>query len=76
MPMISLPPKSTIAAEPPMAARPLLVLSLSALGIVFGDIGTSPLYAYQVAIQAAAGAIRRVASLPVSESSFSLVGPD
>ena len=28
----------------------LSILSLSALGIVFGDIGTSPLYAFQVAL--------------------------
>lgn len=30
-------------------------LGLAALGIVYGDIGTSPLYAYKVAVQAAGG---------------------
>ena len=30
--------------------------SLAALGIVYGDIGTSPLYAFKVAVQAAGGA--------------------
>ena len=31
-------------------------LSLAALGIVYGDIGTSPLYALKVAVQAGSGA--------------------
>ena len=30
--------------------------ALAALGIVYGDIGTSPLYAFKVAVQAAGGA--------------------
>ncbi|MEI6984568.1 MAG: KUP/HAK/KT family potassium transporter [Rhodospirillaceae bacterium] len=34
--------------------RSLALLCLSALGIVYGDIGTSPLYAFKVAVQAAA----------------------
>jgi len=29
-----------------------LALSLAALGVVFGDIGTSPLYAFQTALEA------------------------
>ena len=33
----------------------VLGLSLAALGIVYGDIGTSPLYAFKVAIQASLG---------------------
>ncbi|CAK0747169.1 putative potassium transport system protein Kup 1 [uncultured Gammaproteobacteria bacterium] len=33
----------------------LITTSLAALGIVYGDIGTSPLYAFKVAIQAVAG---------------------
>lgn len=32
----------------PEGLRPLAVLSLTALGVVFGDIGTSPLYALRV----------------------------
>ena len=36
-------------ADPAVSAQPkgryLMVLSLSALGVVYGDIGTSPLYA-------------------------------
>ena len=40
-------------AHPPVAARrqriePLSALTLAALGIVFGDIGTSPLYAFSL----------------------------
>ena len=30
---------------PSSAARPLVPLTISALGVVYGDIGTSPLYA-------------------------------
>src|SRR5262245_42781433 len=34
---------------------PLILLSLSALGVVFGDLGTSPLYALQEAFHGARG---------------------
>src|SRR5438045_1779387 len=34
---------------------PLLLLSLSALGVVFGDLGTSPLYALQEAFHGTRG---------------------
>src|SRR5215470_1188749 len=34
---------------------PLIVLSLSALGVVFGDLGTSPLYALQEAFHGQRG---------------------
>jgi KUP system potassium uptake protein len=38
------------------AARPgLLTLALGSLGVVFGDIGTSPLYAFREAVAAATG---------------------
>src|SRR5579872_2390317 len=33
----------------------LLALALGSLGVVYGDIGTSPLYAFREAIRAAAG---------------------
>ncbi|MCB8835077.1 KUP/HAK/KT family potassium transporter, partial [Escherichia coli] len=32
-----------------------VALGLAALGVVYGDIGTSPLYAFKVAVQAAGG---------------------
>jgi len=35
--------------------RSLVVAAVAALGIVYGDIGTSPLYAFRVAAQAASG---------------------
>src|SRR5947208_8047111 len=35
--------------------KPLLLLSLSALGVVFGDLGTSPLYALQEAFHGTRG---------------------
>ncbi|MBO0664303.1 KUP/HAK/KT family potassium transporter [Jiella sp. MQZ9-1] len=37
-------------------ADPTLVLTIGALGVVFGDIGTSPLYAFRVALQASGSA--------------------
>ena len=39
-------PLTDLSSQPaPHNASPLLALSLAALGVVFGDIGTSPLYA-------------------------------
>src|SRR5450755_3437115 len=40
---------------PGVHTAPLLLLSLSALGVVFGDLGTSPLYALQEAFHGARG---------------------
>jgi hypothetical protein len=42
-------PMPTYQAAPRNAAR-IVWLSLTALGIIFGDIGTSPLYAYSTAL--------------------------
>src|SRR5882762_3916026 len=39
------PPAGNVAREPPKGQLP--ILALSALGIVFGDIGTSPLYTFK-----------------------------
>ncbi|PNS07824.1 potassium transporter Kup [Solilutibacter silvestris] len=39
-----------------MQKKSLAALSLAALGVVYGDIGTSPLYAFKVAVQAGSGA--------------------
>src|SRR5687768_4753014 len=44
--MPQLPPQRTHAEARPTGKR-LVVLSLTALGIVYGDIGTSPLYAFR-----------------------------
>src|SRR2546421_384751 len=44
--MPQLPPQRVHAEERPTGRR-LVVLSLTALGIVYGDIGTSPLYAFR-----------------------------
>jgi KUP system potassium uptake protein len=38
-----------------MSSRPLLPATIGALGIVYGDIGTSPLYAFKEALSAAGG---------------------
>ena len=37
--------KPSVAPHPHVGKRPLLPLTLTALGVVYGDIGTSPLYA-------------------------------
>src|SRR5262245_66279323 len=48
---------STASAGPGRIARQsrLLALSLGSLGVVYGDIGTSPLYAFREAITSAGG---------------------
>ena len=38
-------PATASDERPPGAGKPFLALSLSALGVVYGDIGTSPIYA-------------------------------
>src|ERR1700688_703505 len=45
--------ESTRAAHPPV--RPRRWAMLSALGVLFGDLGTSPLYTLQAVVQAAGG---------------------
>lgn len=44
-----------MAAETPQARGHLALLSLGALGVVYGDIGTSPLYAFREALRATGG---------------------
>jgi len=44
------------AADPPSQATPTFwALSLGSVGVVYGDIGTSPLYAFREAVMAAVG---------------------
>ncbi|HVR76949.1 MAG TPA: KUP/HAK/KT family potassium transporter, partial [Acidimicrobiia bacterium] len=52
---------STAATKRPSAY--LLITSLGALGVVFGDIGTSPLYAFREAFHAAEGLVVDVESV-------------
>src|SRR5665213_2350215 len=40
-------------------------LTLTAVGIVFGDIGTSPLYAFSIALKAAGNAPRPLAAMGI-----------
>ncbi len=42
---------SSVRSKPAAARRPALGLALGAVGVVFGDIGTSPLYTVQVAAE-------------------------
>jgi KUP system potassium uptake protein len=48
------------SARPGQHSGPVLALALGALGIVFGDIGTSPLYALQTVFSIDNGAVRPV----------------
>jgi KUP system potassium uptake protein len=49
-----------------MSSKQVAILTLGAIGVVFGDIGTSPLYAYREALaQAAGGGIVRAEILGV-----------
>ena len=45
--------------------KPLTLLIVGALGVVFGDIGTSPLYALKVAVEAAGGNSNASLQVPV-----------
>ncbi|MBY0581488.1 MAG: potassium transporter Kup [Sphingomonas sp.] len=46
----------TSVADPvPRSAKTISLLALGAIGVVFGDIGTSPLYAFREALNLAAG---------------------
>jgi KUP system potassium uptake protein len=47
------------------SAKPLTLLMIGALGVVFGDIGTSPLYALKVAVEAAGGGSNASLQTPV-----------
>jgi KUP system potassium uptake protein len=62
-------PNSTAgcASEGPAAAagRPLRWTMLAALGVVFGDLGTSPLYTLQTVVQAMDGHVSREGGLGV-----------
>ena len=51
----TVPPRS---ARPPRRQLGMAALALGALGVVFGDIGTSPLYALQTVFSADHGAVK------------------
>src|SRR6266550_2591354 len=48
------PPAASAAASAPHSAASFWALTLGSVGVVYGDIGTSPLYAFRVAVLAAA----------------------
>ncbi len=48
-------PTSAVKIRTGIAAKPIGPLALTALGIVFGDIGTSPLYTFKTVIDLAGG---------------------
>ena len=47
----------------PRLKKPLAGLTLAALGVVYGDIGTSPLYAFQACFSPAYGLPRTAATV-------------
>ena len=51
---------ATTAEQPRRRGGPAVGLALGALGVVFGDIGTSPLYALQTVFSIDNGAVRPV----------------
>jgi KUP system potassium uptake protein len=51
------------AREAPVSARRLAILSLTALGVVYGDIGTSPLYAFRACFSPTYGLPRTPAAV-------------
>src|SRR5579864_7065548 len=46
---------AAVKTQARMAAKPIGPLALTALGVVFGDIGTSPLYTFKTVIALAGG---------------------
>src|SRR5215213_2557414 len=48
-------PAAAVPTEPPEAPSTFWALTLGSIGVVYGDIGTSPLYAFREAVTAAAG---------------------
>jgi len=53
----------TPAKEPPHRKRALLALSIAALGVVYGDIGTSPLYSTRVSFSPGCGVLPTEANI-------------
>jgi KUP system potassium uptake protein len=57
--MTNLAPETTVVApaqgEVPRSSGSFLALTLGSMGVVYGDIGTSPLYAFREAVVAASG---------------------
>ena len=51
-----MPARTTKAFQPAPTHLSMLALSLSALGVVFGDIGTSPLYTLKTVLDVTGGA--------------------
>src|SRR5258708_3122334 len=49
---------STTAASPPTHSAKTFATAVASIGVVFGDIGTSPLYTLQVAVDPKAGLAR------------------
>jgi len=44
-------PESELVSEAPASSRRFLLLALGSVGVVYGDIGTSPLYAFREALK-------------------------
>src|SRR6476619_937318 len=55
MPITAVAPEVTMAPPKASPRRSFWPLTLGSIGVVYGDIGTSPLYALREAVAAAAG---------------------
>jgi len=53
-------PTDPEASTNPLRGRHLLTLSLASLGVVYGDIGTSPLYAIRACFHAESSPHQRI----------------
>jgi KUP system potassium uptake protein len=54
-----------LSTQPAVPAPPLSWAALSALGVVFGDLGTSPLYTLQTVVQATGGQFTAASALGI-----------
>jgi len=58
-------PDAATAAAPPTIRQPTRWAALTALGIVYGDLGTSPLYTLQTVVQATGGRFTPASALGI-----------
>src|ERR1700737_3806183 len=52
---VAAPPHAAVLATKGRSRRTFWALTLGSIGVVYGDIGTSPLYAFREAVTAASG---------------------
>ena len=68
MPAVGVPESVAFAEDAEQHNESMKTLVLGALGVVYGDIGTSPIYAFREALHAAASDGRAGCSAPARRS--------